>query len=541
MKLSSLVDPALASDSGGVAGRIGYDFQAHVAAAFVLDMIAAPNLLQVECETADDIALRWERNGRSEIEYVQVKTTDGDSKWGVAELTARDKSKVGSSVMEKSLECDKHPENALFRFVSSRDVRGDLALFKIRRDKRYIPNPRFDQLVQSFGKKYRTFKSSQGRTTRDWAANMLWDVEGNEAALQGKNILKLLRLAEDAGERPSSQLAEEAYDNLLKRVATASKASRVTAPHAKSLPRSDAWTWWNSWLSRMRSEGQRTLKVYSATPDTFFAKIANVEESHIKRCLQAFDAEFDGGVWRRDELARYLVDWLPEITLPPKVLASYSHLEARALTKRALEAFATSGNIAIDRLLAELMLNAILREYSQSEPISCKLFTKSAGVIHTNSAHILHTSSTDEIWLGQARLATASSHEAVVSEAIGQIEETFDRDVLKREREVIVQLRDPSHLKATNIERSLSVNAKLDDFLKVLRIPILIAYDSMVIGGGDQTDYVSKLIAEVKTSYEQLKSRLHLNLRDAHISIFLIPVECAVSMTVSFERYLNGK
>lgn len=33
MTISSLIDPALVSDSSGVAGRIGYDFQAHVAAA----------------------------------------------------------------------------------------------------------------------------------------------------------------------------------------------------------------------------------------------------------------------------------------------------------------------------------------------------------------------------------------------------------------------------------------------------------------------------------------------------------------------------
>ena len=122
-----------------------------------------------------------------------------------------------------------------------------------------------------------------------------------------------------------------------------------------------------------------------------------------------------------------------------------------------------------------------------------------------------------------------------MSEAIRQIEETFDRDVLKREREVIVQLRDPNHLKATNIERALSTNAKLDDFLRVLRVPILIAYDSAVLGAGDQPDYVAHLVTEVTASYETIKVRLPGTLRDAQIHIFLIPVECAVSLATSFE------
>lgn len=539
--LSSLVDPALANDAGGVAGRIGYDFQAHVAAGFVLDMIADPELLQVECETADDVTLRWERGGRQEIEYVQVKTTDGNSKWGIQELTARDKSKFGSSLMEKSLACDAFPGNPLFRFVSTRDVRGELVLFKARRPSRPNPDPRFAKLVGSFGAKHKTYKSPQGRTTADWAASMLWDVEGNEKALEAKNVLKLLRLAEDSGERPSSQLAEEAYDDLLKRVTAASKASRVTEPQAKSIPRRDAWTWWRSWLSKMGTAGQRSLKVYNATPDEFFVKIVDVDEAHLKRSCQAFDAEFDGGAWRRDELAAYLVDWLPDITLPPKVLASFSHNEARALTKRALDAFKASGSFAIDRLLAELMLNAILRHYRRSEPISCKLFTKSAGVVHSNSAHIVHAADTDEIWLGQARLAATTSHEGIVSEVISQIEETFERDVLKREREVIVQLRDPNHLKATNIERSFSKNAKLDDFLRVLRVPILIAYDSGVISAGGQPGYVTELIAEVTVSYERIKRQLPNKLRDVQVHVFLVPVECAVSLANSFESHLNGK
>lgn len=540
MTLSSLIDPVLASNSGGVAGRIGYDFQAHVAAAFVLRMIIDPSLVQVECETGDDVTLRWNRDGKAEIEYVQVKSSDDDSKWGIGELTERSKATVGSSIMEKSLKCDAHPGEPFFRFVTSRDVRGDLVLFKVPREKRQ-PNERFDALVDNFAKKYKTFKSPQGRSTRDWAERMFWEVEGNEDSLEKKNILKLLRLAEDAGESPSSRTAESAYDDLLKRVVAASKASRITAPWAKALPREDAWIWWKSWLLRMRRAGMETLKVYTATPDAFFVNIADVDESSIKRAMQAFDAQFDGGEWRREDLAEYLANWLPEITLPPKVLATFSHLEARNLVKRALEAYGLSDEIAFDRLLAELMLNAILRQYRQSEPIACKLFTKHAGVLHKNSAHIVHTEGTDEIWLGQAHIATADAHDEIVEKIISEISESFNRSVLKREREMIVQLRDPNHLRATNIEHCLSTNAKLDDFMRVLRIPILIAYDSEVIGGGEADDYVDKLIDEVGASYQRIKAVIPPAMADAHIHVFLIPVECAASLVASFGRYLNGK
>ncbi|NEJ83025.1 DUF4297 domain-containing protein, partial [Rhizobium leguminosarum] len=64
MNINPLVDPYAASDAGGVKARQGFTFQDHIAASFLLALLSDPALLQVECETGDDIALRWDRNGR---------------------------------------------------------------------------------------------------------------------------------------------------------------------------------------------------------------------------------------------------------------------------------------------------------------------------------------------------------------------------------------------------------------------------------------------------------------------------------------------
>src|SRR4051794_11745296 len=110
----SLIDPKHVSDAGGVAGRRGFRYQDHVAAGFVIDMLWDAELLQVECETGDDIALRWERDGKATIEFVQVKTTEDDTKWSIKELVEREPpSRVGSSLAEKSLACDVHGGDAL--------------------------------------------------------------------------------------------------------------------------------------------------------------------------------------------------------------------------------------------------------------------------------------------------------------------------------------------------------------------------------------------------------------------------------------------
>ena len=93
----TLTNPTTATDAGSVAGRRGFRFQDHVGAGFVISMLADAELRQVEFETADDVVLRWLSGGRELFEYVQVKTTDGDSKWAFGELFTKDWGRAGMS------------------------------------------------------------------------------------------------------------------------------------------------------------------------------------------------------------------------------------------------------------------------------------------------------------------------------------------------------------------------------------------------------------------------------------------------------------
>ncbi|MBY6067668.1 DUF1837 domain-containing protein [Leisingera aquaemixtae] len=541
MTLFSLIDPINVSDSGGVAGRVGYDFQAHVAAGFVLDMLVNPDLLQVECETADDVTLRWERDGRSEIEYVQVKSTEEDGKWGIGEITSRDQSKRGSSLMEKSLACDKFPGTALFRFVSTREIRKDLILFKLDRSQRSRLNSDFDALVRRFAKKYPDFKSKNGKNTEYWARNLLWEVAYSESAVETRNTKKLLRAAEGQGVLPSYKQAELAYDNLLKAVTHASKASRVTNSPEKSINRKDIWPWWDDFLNQVREDSHRTIKVYTLSTDEFFTVISEIDDLAIRRALRAFDAEFDGGQWREADLASYLLDWLPEVALPAKVLASHNYLGARQLTQRALEVASRNPDVEIERLVAELLLHSILRHYHKSEPIACKLFTTCLGHAHKNTAQIVSSTTCDEIWLGQGRLATVPNRDDVASEIFKQITEIIDRKILKSEREVIIQLRDPDHMRSANLARVLSKYAKMDEFLNALRIPILLAYDSEIIAKGELPGYVEELKKEAEGLYAELKRSSPAELKDIPVHIFLVPIKCAVSLVNTFREGLDGR
>lgn len=537
----ALVKPAAATDAGGVAGRRGFKYQDHAAASFVIEMLENATLLQVECETADDISLRWAIPGGEAIEYVQVKTTEGDSKWSISELTNRTpKNAVGTSLAEKSLNCDRHPGIPLFRFVTTRDVRGELRLFKVPREKRVPVLENFDSLVSRFANRHKQARSPNGRTLQDWARALYWSVESDEATLGRNNQFRILQLAQRHGERPHYEQAQAVYDRLLGLVSAAADASQITHPDSKAITREQAWHWWESELADIRRLNRSHIKVYNISTDRFFSDLHHVDEPTIRRELKAYDVEFDGGVWRCKELAEYLVSWLPEVALPAKVLAEFSHLEARSLTDRAVEALENQSRLDYNRLVAELLLHCILRHYDQSEPIACKLFYVARAGLTSTSANILHHHAGDQLWLGHSRLVAATAHDDVIATVFQELENALDRDILKAERQLILQLREPQHLRSTTLERALERYAKIDELLRVLHIPVLIAYDSKVVSSGYYESYVSDLRDEVIDSYAALKSRLPASLRETQVHIFLVPVESADKLVTVFGECLRG-
>ncbi|MGV7031047.1 HamA C-terminal domain-containing protein [Methylobacterium symbioticum] len=544
MPTRSLIDSLNISSAGGVAGRRGYRYQDHVAAAIFLDMLYSPDIHQIECETADDIVARKKIDGISIIEYIQVKTTESDFKWSLSELKERTKikgaGKPGSSLIEKSLACDRFGDTAHFRFVSTRDVRAELQLFKVDRAKRGPIAKEYDALVKRFENVYKSFKSKGKNNIEYWARNMLWQVEASEDSLRNKNINRILDLADRDGALTPHSHAQIVYARLLCAVGDAADAIAATDPDAKAITRKEAYDWWNDQLGDMRRSYRGTVKVYQVTTQAFFTALHRIEEQSAFRQLDAYDVAFDFGKWRSQELIDYLLNWLPEVVLPARVLAdNYGHIEARTLIKRSIRERERHAQISDARLLAELMMHAIMRHYLDSEPIACRLFSFSGATSVPTSAHIVQSAAGDELWLSRAHLTLANDHNSIVSAAIGEMKKTLLTDYLREERDIIIQLREPQHMRATNLERIFDRYGKLQDLLKAIRLPLLIAYDSNIIASGYRHDYVDDLIAEVTASYEQIKPQLNPELQTLQVNIFLIPVEDVSHLVANFGASLR--
>jgi hypothetical protein len=535
----TLVDSTENSDAGGIAARQGFRFQDHVAASLVVEMLADPTISQIECETAEDIVIRWISSAAVDIEYVQVKTTDADGKWTITELTSREKGKELSSLCEKSLMCDKYGQRVRFRFVTKREVRKDLKPFRKEWSKRVPGDAALDALVPRIGKKYKDISSPSERTLTDWATSFYWQVEPTEASLKSATINHLLRLAQADGCIPPWSLINDTYERIVKRVASMADASKDD-PEAKRWDRADLLNWWKAQIDLINKEAAGSLKVYRTKTPAFFTEFHKEVDVSQKRALYSYDAEYDGDAWRRDELIDYLIDRIPEVSLPASVLATFGYLSARKLSSQALKALDSHGITSEREIISNLLLHSILRHHFDSEPIACKLYYLVGGQMRSTNAHIVQTLERDELWLGRSRLVTATDYEETVKATIAELTSALDPSLLKEDRDLIVQLRDPQHMRPDSLGRVLNASGKIADLLAILKLPILVAYDSEVIARGFEPTYLAKLVEEVTAAYEKLKKKLSGPLEAVEIVIFLIPVECASTLASEFGKKLRG-
>ena len=132
-KILPSVFDAAPDDIGGIHARKGFAYQDDVAAFFYLQMLSSTGLIEVSCETYDDILLVWQSNGNKILEFVQVKAEHPDQLWTVAKLCERTKSPkysdgTGTSILEKSLSRDQYIESSLFRIVTCRQIDSELTV-----------------------------------------------------------------------------------------------------------------------------------------------------------------------------------------------------------------------------------------------------------------------------------------------------------------------------------------------------------------------------------------------------------------------------
>jgi hypothetical protein len=530
--------PSLFSDAGGVSARRGFKYQDHVAAKYLLQMIHNEDLIQVECETSDDIVLVWSIDNIICQEYVQVKTTEGDKKWIQTEVLKRKTKSTPSSLVEKSLLCDNRDPNARFQIVSQRDVAKKLYPLTLNQEQRIgsIATD-IEELAASFYKKYKTTKSKNDNDLAYWIRNAIWVVDGKMDSLRALNENLISKLISKEGQTTTHESVKNLYNEILGIADSAASAQRVNADE-KIITAEFIRNWWGEKLTLLRKENRKSFKPYLVETPSFFAQLHHIKEDNIFRALTGYDAQYNVEEWRSQDLAEYLGDLLPEIALKASE-HSLESLNDRAKYRKAVLEVKRNQHVSMYELLLETMLHALIRHYFTSEPVPCKIFYLSSSKIKTfKNVHFIPPP-INELWLGRTVGCFNANKSAIFDSVINELDTILNSDFLKQEKEAILTLREPQHCSLNKMDDILKPNTPLDELIKVLCIPILIAYDSETLGKGFFESYQSDLINEIVTHYETLKPKLPKRLEKIKIHIFIVPVKCLETLIQQFSESIG--
>ncbi|PTB84315.1 hypothetical protein C9985_00135 [Marinobacter vinifirmus] len=520
-------------------------YQDHIAVSFLLEMIENVNLSQVQCETLDDITLVWQTAEGLQYEYIQVKTTDGDSKYSIKEITQRKKSAKsantveGKSLIEKSLLCDKGDGvNPLFRFVSERGFSKALELFGLPPNERK-GRPGAGELEAKIGGKLSKTLSRGGRDLSYWAENFWWQLPGEKKSVINSNKVKLTHLAEVEGVTLSASIVEKAYRALLRMADDAAEASKYNELERKTIHRDEIVLWWKDFISEARADHTKTTKPYASEVEEFLIEFVSINEEDILRALTGFEAQFEGDRWRNDELADNLQVGLLEIALKASEISDLNPSNARAKLRSAVrKILSCRSSLPFGQFVGDILLHVIMRQQLNSEPIACRVFEKGPdGEITFNNAHIVRQDS-DQIWFGKSLLTDECGYSQTLDDLLRSLSEHIHLSFIAHEKELIISLREPQHLRFGGVGDFLRGSAPISELLANACFPLLIAYDSEVIADGNN-DYREKIEAEAKLLYEQIKANLKSNLSKVRVVVYLVPMDSVDTLVDNFKTILN--
>ena len=242
-------------ESGGVIARNGFEFQDHVAAGYCIDMLSDDSLIEVWCETLDDITLIRVSGDDEIFEFIQVKNNRFNHLWSIAEFCKQEPTKenkktikkINSSIFEKLFanERAEAKERCLFRMVTAYEVKDYLKVLKLPLSSplRTSTNNDLCNLCNEIERKIPNYKTPNGSDTNSCLSRTLWEVRHDDKSVEDANIRKLTKVIAGFGVFLASDQLDELYAKILKKVRDTGKAKWEIDPELKKLKRQIFINW----------------------------------------------------------------------------------------------------------------------------------------------------------------------------------------------------------------------------------------------------------------------------------------------------------
>jgi len=218
-----------------------------------------------------------------------------------------------------------------------------------------------------------------------------------------------------------------------------------------------------------------------------------------------------------------------------------------AAVRRASRAIYETEKYQIRGEFGEIILHALMRDVFKSVPAIKKIYFQDGSnevIKGFDAVHVVWNEDQLELWLGESKFYD-NVHRAI-RDVILELEKHLKADYLKREFAAITNKLDRAWPHSARLKLLLREETSLDDVFACVRIPVLLTYDSKVVGehNAQSAEYEAAFCAEINRFNTRFSERLsELQRRqgfDARVHLFLIPLKAKKELLEHLHRRLRA-
>ncbi|MCP5437620.1 MAG: DUF1837 domain-containing protein [Chromatiaceae bacterium] len=284
-----------------------------------------------------------------------------------------------------------------------------------------------------------------------------------------------------------------------------------------------------------------TGKADNATPTVKPFLQVRVSRLEPEAELVGFCAGYEGGAWRSDAFARYLIRNLPQFALPLEEWERFDTATGVEQLGRAARAIYTTKKYQNRGEVGELLLFSIMRDYYQSEPVVSKFYFKSSSnetVKGFDGVHVVSGQDGLELWLGEVKFYTQLS--AAVRDVLAELSDHLEYDYLRDEFMWIEHKMGDGCAHSDEIRQLLDDSTSLDEVFKHVHIPVLLTYRSKTVECHSVVDdqYKEEIASELSKHFDSFRQKELPG--NVGIHLILVPLAGKAKLLRSFDDRLKG-
>lgn len=229
--------------------------------------------------------------------------------------------------------------------------------------------------------------------------------------------------------------------------------------------------------------------------------------------------------FRYDALTNLIFEALPDFVLNESEKKEFSVTDSITKIRKAAKAVYSTEKYSKRGEFGEVLLHIILRDFYNSIPAVSKMYYKDGPnetVKGFDAVHIIPTTDGLEIWLGEVKFYNNLNR--AIRDVIPEIDAHSKRDYLRSELMFISNKIDSSWSYANQLRDLIDEKVSLDKIIKKTRIPVLLTYDSTVVG--NYNEVTEEFENYIKQELEEGSIKFRSNtLPDIEIHLVLLPLE----------------